>query len=157
MDLFLDLDGVLADFDAHYEALSGIRPDRARDNVDWRMVDAAGDFYLHIPPMADMEQLWSGTARWRPTILTGVPSSVPAAAAHKRAWVRRHLGAHVPIVCCRSREKCLYCRPGAVLVDDWDKYRHLWLAAGGAFILHTSAADSLRQLEALDASGPGAE
>jgi hypothetical protein len=39
--------------------------------------------------------------------------------------------------------------PGDILVDDYLKYRHLWEEAGGVFIHHTSASNTLRQLAAL--------
>ena len=34
-------------------------------------------------------------------------------------------------------------QPGDILIDDWPKYKHLWEEAGGIFILHTSAAQSI--------------
>jgi hypothetical protein len=36
--------------------------------------------------------------------------------------------------------------PGDVLVDDRENHRHLWESAGGIFVHHKSAEDSLRQL-----------
>ncbi len=50
MQIFVDMDGVLADFDAHYEAVLGVRPDKITDNVDWSAVRAVKDFYLNHPP-----------------------------------------------------------------------------------------------------------
>jgi hypothetical protein len=35
MQLFVDMDGVLADFDAHYEAVFGVRASKELDNIDW--------------------------------------------------------------------------------------------------------------------------
>jgi hypothetical protein len=58
LQLFVDLDGVLADFDAHYEGHFGIRPCTVTDNVDWDLVRNVKDFYLGISPMADMHMLW---------------------------------------------------------------------------------------------------
>jgi hypothetical protein len=37
-DLFVDMDGVLADFDAHHEAVFGVRPSKVTDNVHWAAV-----------------------------------------------------------------------------------------------------------------------
>ena len=58
MRLFVDIDGVLADFDAHYEAAFGVASNKELDDVDWAKVAARGDFYLDIPPMTDMTVLW---------------------------------------------------------------------------------------------------
>jgi hypothetical protein len=149
MQLFVDMDGVLADFDAYYEAAFGIRSSTVADNVDWERVCAVKDFYLGIPPMADMEQLWRRIERHRPIILTGVPRSVPEAPDNKIAWVARHLGGHVEVRCCKSREKCLHAAPGDVLIDDWEKYRHLWLEAGGVWITHRSAIETADELARL--------
>ena len=40
MQVFVDMDGVLADFDAHYETHFGTRPCKKSDNVDWDAVRA---------------------------------------------------------------------------------------------------------------------
>ena len=73
MTIFVDLDQTLADFDAHYEALFGSRPCKIADNVDWNAVRGVKDFYLGMPPLRDMRQLWDYVAPHKPIILTGVP------------------------------------------------------------------------------------
>jgi Resolvase, N terminal domain len=60
------MDGVLADFDGHYEAHFGTRPCKKSDNVDWKAVRAVKDFNLNIPPMADLEALWARIERHNP-------------------------------------------------------------------------------------------
>lgn len=149
MQLYVHMDGVLADFDRHHETVFGTRADKAADNVDWAAVRAVGDFYLNIPPMADMSMLWARIERYKPIVLTGVPRSVEEAPENKRAWVRRHLGSHVEVRCCRSREKCQHAQPGDILIDDWEKYRHLWVAKGGVWITHLGAAQTAHALDAL--------
>jgi len=147
MQLYLDMDGVLADFDSHYEDRFGYRPDKATDNADWNIVRMVKDFYLHIPPMRDAWLLWKYVERYQPIILTGIPSSVPEAADNKRAWVRKHYGDKVKVECCRSKEKCSFASPGDVLVDDWEKYKDLWLAKGGRWITHESAPLTIQALQ----------
>lgn len=152
MQIFVDMDGVLADFDAHHEAVFGVRPDKVADNVDWSAVRAVEDFYLNIPPMDDLPMLWWALGKYSPIVLTGVPWSVAEAADNKRAWVRKHLGAHVQVRCCRSSEKCHHAVPGDILIDDWEKYKHLWINAGGRWITHRSAYETIRELVALGVS-----
>ena len=45
-----------------------------------------------------------------------------------------------------AREKHLHMDKGDVLVDDRENHRKLWEDAGGIFVHHKSASDSLRQL-----------
>lgn len=149
MQLFVDMDGVLADFDRHHEAVFGTRSDKLADNVDWAAVRGIKDFYLNIPPMDDMPILWTRIERYRPIVLTGVPRAVEEAADNKRAWVRCHLGDHVEVRCCRSRDKSLHAAAGDILIDDWEKYRDLWIARGGIWITHRSAAQTVSDLDGL--------
>lgn len=153
--IFVDMDGVLADFDTGYEAAFGIRPSKANDSVDWSLVRSTDGFYRDLPPMPDFEELWAGLVHLNPIILTGVPSSVSEAADNKRAWVDRVIGRHQPMIGCLSKDKSLHIRnPGDILIDDWEKYRAVWLSRGGRWITHTSAATSLAALgELLDEEG----
>jgi hypothetical protein len=150
MHLFVDQDGVLADFDAHYFATFGIKCSKVDDNVDWRAVRLEKNFYAGIPQMPDMWTLWNFIAPFHPTILTGIPDSIAEEATrNKTEWAVRHIGSHVPIICCRSRDKSSYCQPGDVLIDDWDKYRDLWVAKGGTWITHRSAHETITDLKTM--------
>jgi hypothetical protein len=143
---FVDMDGVLADFDAHHEAVFGTRSNKDADNVDWSAVNAYPDFHFDIPPMADMLALWNFVLPFKPIILTGVPASISIAANNKVRWVRKHLGDNVEVRCCLSKEKWLHADPGDILIDDWEKYKHLWEGTGGVWITHKSAAETISQL-----------
>lgn len=149
MQLFVDLDGVLADFDRGYELAFGTRPDKTVDNVKWSLIEKTPNFYRDLPPMSDAHELWTFVAPRRPIILTGIPSSIQEAADNKTAWVRKNLGSEVEVRCCRSAEKYLHAAPGDILIDDWEKYRSLWIAQGGAWITHTSAANTIIELKKL--------
>lgn len=150
VDLYCDLDGVLADFNSGYERLTGVKlgprdyeHDWDAEGEKWAVVRATDRFYFNLPPMWDYERLWQGILPFRPTIITGVPKEVDHTENDKVDWVHKYLGADVPVICCRSREKSNFCLPGDVIIDDWAKYRSLWLAAGGHWILHRSAYDSV--------------
>jgi hypothetical protein len=154
--LFLDCDGVLADFDRAFEETFGHAPrtfeERHGSNVFWRNIrEEAPEFYRHLPLMDDARELYEAVAHLRPIILTGCPMG-GWAETQKIAWAKEHFPG-VPMVTCRSRDKRVYCRPGDILIDDWPKYRGLWEDAGGKFILHRSASESLATLKALSAQG----
>lgn len=146
--LFLDLDGVLADFDRGVVAVTGRRPEALPMTAMWRALSRHPDFFGTLEFMHDAQELWASCAPHRPTILTGLPLG-SWAPAQKTRWVARMLGADVPVITCMARDKARYGGPGTVLVDDRAKARAPWEAAGGTFILHTSAADSIAALAAL--------
>ena len=141
------MDGVLADFDKHHETVFGYRPCKKSDNVDWKRVREERNFYFNIPPMEDMFVLWEYIERYDPVVLTGVPYSVEDAEDNKKGWVKKNLGSHVGVICCPSRNKSLYCQQGDILIDDWEKYRDLWINRGGVWITHTSAEETINELE----------
>lgn len=149
--VFVDLDGVLADFDTHYERLFGRRPDKTQDNADWRKVVATPGFYATMPLMADAWRLWDFVRRLtpRPIILTGCPKAVPESAVDKCIMVEENFGREASdrMICCASRDKRNFLRNHSdILIDDWERYRDLWIGAGGRWITHTSAENSITQL-----------
>jgi hypothetical protein len=146
--LFLDLDGVLADFDRGVEAVTGNRPEELSLKTMWAALSRAPRFFETLEFMHDAEALWRFCAPLRPTILTGLPLGSWAPAQKKR-WVARMLGAHVPIITCMSRDKPRWSGPGHVLVDDRASAAEGWERKGGIFIHHTSAERSIARLQAL--------
>ena len=150
MQLFCDMDGVLADFDAHHKKVFGYRSSTALDNVLWGKVRKIPHFYLHLPPMEDKDELWEAISPCNPIVLTGVPR-IKEAASDKHAWAHTNL---IPpaqrIVTCPSRDKFKHMiAPGDVIIDDWEKHKQAWVDAGGIWVTHTSAKDTIKQLQAL--------
>lgn len=146
--LYLDLDGVLADFDRGVEIVTGRRPDQQSTREMWTALSRAPDFFGTLEMMRDAKELWDYCAPHRPVILTGLPLG-RWAEPQKRRWVANMLGAEVEVITCMARDKPKWSAPGHILVDDREKTKAGWEAAGGTFILHTQAASSIRQLKAL--------
>ena len=114
-------------------------------------LSAKGFHVVHTSWIQD-KRLWDWPTNFYATKSSpGIPAvaEVPEARANKKAWVEQHLGAHVQVFTCRSADKSAFAAPGDILIDDWEKYRHLWLAAQGVWITHVSAVDTIRQLDAL--------
>ena len=151
MQLFLDLDGVLVDFDGHYAAVVGPLPDRndpSRD-VDWKKIGGM-DFFESAPPMPDADELFDFARPYNPIILTGVPSTgYQKAALAKVKWVKKHFGPYVPVLTTKSEHKSFHAKPGDILVDDWEKYKHKWIEKGGLWVTHRNAFDSIAELKGL--------
>lgn len=146
--LFLDLDGVLADFDAGVINLFGMTAAEfeARHGLRefWRRIAKAPNFYGTLPQMADARRLFDAVAHLAPTILTGLPLG-NWAAPQKVAWVGKHFPG-VPIITCMARDKHKFMDPGDVLVDDRENHRAAYEREGVLFVHHRSAEESLRQL-----------
>ena len=162
--LFLDCDGVLADFDGGAALVLGMHPQRYRarygNGAFWRALQQEHGLYATLRPMPNARRLYEALRHHRPVILTGVPDSFARRAAEdKRDWCAAHFPG-TPVVCCRSEDKRDFISgPGDVLVDDRERYADLWRAAGGVFVLHRDDAwrDTVRRAEeALRAWGPGA-
>lgn len=154
MQIWCDMDGVVADFDRGYELVMGkpLPPRNLRtEDLDWDAIRArAPEFFRNLPLMPDAHELWDYIAPRGAKILTGVPAVLSASDNQKIDWARDSLD--VPdhrIVCCRANKKFLHCHPGDILIDDWEKYRPLWERAGGWWITHTSAASTIKQLKEL--------
>ena len=146
--LFLDADGVLADFDEGARRLLGMLPreyERKHGRgAFWKRLAQAKNFYGSLPKMADADLLFEGVRHLQPTILTGLPLG-KWAAPQKVAWAAEHFPG-VPIITCMARDKHRHMHPGDVLVDDRETHRAAYEAHGVIFIHHSNAADSLRQL-----------
>ena len=150
--LFLDCDGVLADFDTAAEQLFHMGPRQAEAKLGtktfWSRISRHSNFYGHLPLMPDATRLFEAVAHLDPIILTGCPMG-GWAEQQKVEWAARHFPG-VKIITCRSREKCQFLRnPGDILVDDYLKFRHLWEEAGGVFVHHQSAQQSIERLAEL--------
>jgi hypothetical protein len=152
--LFLDLDGVLADFDRGVREVTGQPPEALPLRSMWAALARAPRFFETLAFMEDAELLWRFCAPYQPTILTGLPLG-SWAPAQKRRWVARMLGASVPVITCMSREKPRYSGPGHVLVDDRAEAGAGWEAKGGTFVHHRSASASIDALRRLGFEGRG--
>ena len=146
--LFLDCDGVLADFDAGARHLLGMSPEQfqARHSIRelWRRIAKAPDFYARLPEMPDARTLFDAVAHLDPTILTGLPLG-DWAAPQKVRWAAEHFPG-TRIITCMARDKFRHMTGRDVLVDDREDHRDKWEAAGGTFIHHRSARQSLEEL-----------
>ena len=145
--LFIDMDGVLADLEQYYEDTFGIHPTKEHDSIFWKNVHTTDNFFYHLPPMPDMEELWDYVSIHNPTVLTGVPThNSKGIIKNKREWLDKHLGKEVPMIACRSKDKSLHMKPGDTIVDDREKYKSIWIEKGGLWVTHYTAESSINEL-----------
>lgn len=148
--LYLDCDGVLADFDKGATAVLGLHP-RAfekRHGIGrfWARLASAPDFYFGLPLKDDAMELFEAVRHLDPIILTGLPRG-NWAADQKVRWAAQYFPG-TKIITTMARDKRDHAKEGDVLVDDQLRHRHLWEEVGGIFIHHKSAAESIATLAA---------
>ena len=151
MQLFLDCDGVLADFDAGARKVLGLSPQQFEQRHSkrefWKRIARAPDFYATLPELPDARQLFDAVKHLNPIILTGLPLG-NWAAPQKVRWAAEHFPG-TRIITCMARDKYRHMTGRDVLVDDRADHRSKWEDAGGTFVHHRNARASLAELAAL--------
>lgn len=156
--LFLDCDGVLADFDHAAEAIFHMPAPQAQQQLGqkrfWNTLRRHENFYGTLPLLPDALKLFHAVEHLHPIILTGCPLG-GWAEAQKHRWAATNFP-RTRMITCMAREKHLHMKSGDVLVDDFLKYRESWENAGGLFIHHTSANRTLAELTRIGMLKPDA-
>lgn len=152
--LFVDLDGVLVDFESGVKSIFGKYPDELSSKEMWSKLSGVDNFFSTLSWMSDGRHLWDFVKDYQPTILSGTPFG-KWAAPQKHDWCARELGEDVPVLTCLARDKptvaALNCNHGdiKVLIDDRQKNKDPWIAHGGIFIHHKNAVDSIEKFTKL--------
>jgi hypothetical protein len=146
--LFLDCDGVLADFDKGATAILGMAP-RAFEKRHglgrfWAKLASAPDFYFSLPLLPDAMRLFDAVKHLDPVILTGLPGG-NWAADQKVRWAAQHFPG-TRIITTLARNKRDHAKEGDVLVDDQVRHAHLWEEIGGVFVHHKDAETTIAAL-----------
>ena len=148
--LYLDCDGVLADFDKGAAAALGMHPKAFEKRFGlgrfWAKLATAPDFYFSLPLLGDAMELFEAVRHLDPIILTGLPRG-NWAADQKVRWAAKHFPG-TRIITTMARDKRDHAKEGDVLVDDQLRHSALWEEVGGVFIHHKSAAGTIERLKA---------
>lgn len=143
--VYLDLDGVMADFDAHFPALFGVDHRHMLDDDMWAQINSHPSYFRDMPVCQGAVEFFRSVEALNPIILTACPKSNYAhAARQKREWVREHLGTNVTVlpVMGGSNKPLFMHAKGDILIDDFDRNTIAWVKAGGTAILHRSFAQT---------------
>ena len=145
------MDGVIVDFEDGYERLTGknIKGNHVKGDGDfWQPItDAGANFWINLKWMSDGEKLWKYIKNYSPSILSA-PSREKSSRIGKEIWVRTNIPG-TELILKPAPEKQLLAEPNAILIDDRKDNIQQWKDAGGIGILHTSANDTIKQLQEL--------
>jgi phosphoglycolate phosphatase-like HAD superfamily hydrolase len=163
--VYVDLDGVLADFSKGMtRALQTVLGDEFQHSehkynqdphyrrIMWKSLDKyqrehGKEMWYELDLMPDAHILWNFVKGFGPEILTATGQARYNAAEQKRRWVAEKLGSHIPVHTVEhSSHKAQKACPRCILIDDNPKSINPWVEAGGIGILHSNARDSVEQL-----------
>lgn len=151
--LYLDMDGVLCDFDKAYTKLrTGASDNKAR------FISAVIDhrIFANLALMSDTKQLLNHVAKLQNVtieILTSIsaktPAQVAAAKEQKTEWLHKHDIPYKVNFVDNAPDKAKYATKNSILIDDRTECIKHFVTKGGHGILHKSAADSIRKLDSI--------
>lgn len=149
LQVYLDLDGVFADFDARVKRLTGKHPSQLDRGHLWKMVNSDKRFFAELELIEGCMLLWEATKDLEPIFLTGAPTS-KTFQQQKKEWVTRLFGPEFVVHVVPRKLKADFSGPHKALIDDTRENIEQWVARGGHGIHHTgdhvSTVNALRQL-----------
>jgi hypothetical protein len=154
-DVFLDLDGVLADFEGKVRELlctpTGHPIDKRKMWSAIHRHDMHTPFFYSLDKMTDADELFDFVLEYfdhdKIKILTASGHTPTDAPQQKRRWVRKHFGDYHVEVVAKSPDKAAFASPTTILIDDRAKSLDPWIEAGGIGILHTDAKSTIEELK----------
>jgi len=148
--LYLDMDGVLADFNKAYTQYDPYKEDRKK----FRSAVMEYKIFEDLDFMPDTQQLLNHVAKLREIdvqILTSMGTHDPIQGAEakrqKIVWLNKH---NIPYKLNFSRsklEKSEWATPESILIDDSSGCIGPFVAKGGHGILHSHASESIKILD----------
>jgi len=156
--VYLDMDGVIADFDQRFRDLSGMEPrdfeNKYGKKAFWNLIDEENKikFWVGIPTMPGASDLVDAVKNYNYELLTS-PSAKKQSYLGKILWVRNHIGSVFPskprINFKKAKEKHLV-KPQLtktdILIDDREDTIGRWNAAGGTGIVYKNISQVLNDL-----------
>ena len=160
-NIYLDMDGVVADFDQRFIDLSGMLPKEYEEKFGrkefWNFIDEKNKlkFWVGIPEMSDAKQLVDYITPHGFQMLTA-PSIKKQSYLGKMLWIKNHVGSlfsFKPYINFKKAKNKHNVKSSLnandILIDDREDTITRWNDAGGTGIHHTSASSTINKLKKL--------
>jgi 5'(3')-deoxyribonucleotidase len=154
--IYLDMDGVVADFNAYVSNLLKRQVGwEAADltSEEWNFLSSVDRLYYNLDPLPYSARLVETSLSYNEfkiEFLTAIPrvKSIPTAEKDKREWLDKYFPGIKMNTGPHSRDKSKWAKSGDILIDDKKENAIEWFEAGGIAIRHTGDIDkTLQSLE----------
>ncbi len=160
--IYVDLDGVLADFDKLVLDNLGREFPHTTNDLEkedeemWIFLKNVPQLYLNLDPTPYAFDLWNHIKSFgaHVEILTAIPRRhyIPEAEQNKRDWVAKHLGGDVKVnIGPFSADKWKFAKPADILVDDRTDNIQQWINHGSGIGIVHYYRDHLNTIERITA------
>lgn len=170
IQIFLDMDGVLADFHLGAKTKFGLDihamnkmkeiPNniKKQNSVMWAHIRKNPQFWLDLQPTEDAFELWEHFRHLDPIILTAAPATFSVGSETflmvgemKKEWIKKTFGMNDSsrFICTTSTAKHKHIIEGKTnfLIDDNIKIISNWSNTGNIGILHKTSKKSIQEYE----------
>ena len=150
--IYLDMDGVIVDFDKRFESMFGMPPREFENNFGkdkfWEKIDAKGvGFWRGMDWMPGGQQLYNRVAKHDHALLSS-PSRSKTSKIGKHMWKKDNTP-NTKLILAQSFNKKNYADKSNILIDDRADNIQQWKDAGGIGILYQSAEQVMKELDKL--------
>lgn len=148
--IYVDMDGVLSDFNVSFEKIDGRttkQVEKEGDEEFWEHVTKGGlKFWSEMPWTKSGKKLWNYVKNKDVAILSSPARRIPDSIRGKQIWIGKNLG-NPSVIFKRAREKREYANENSILIDDLKKNIQQWKASGGIGILFKNADQAIKELK----------
>jgi len=155
--VYVDMDGVLADFKGYFQTLFGQNADETSDPELWKLIENYGKtkFFEELPWLPGSKQMWDFIVNnfMRVKILSalGKTDNIDKQTSQgKMVWLSHHLPKlrdQDIILVENKHRKRHYSKPGDIIIDDTLVVIQEWNHKGGTGILFKSAQQVIEELK----------